>query len=128
MRYLCRVKKALLILLICAYAISTFGVSIKEFHCCGQIKYVGISYIAAHFDNRKDCCETTHHFYKITDSHLVAKHITKSVKPFTDQTPPAHPLATILPISRLSGYANTTNAPPVAYKTPIYTLHCVYRI
>ncbi|WP_074237707.1 hypothetical protein [Chitinophaga niabensis] len=122
-------KKVLLILLICVYAISTFGVSIKEFHCCGQLKSVGISYITVlHNNANSDCCETTHHFYKITTSHLAAKHVKKPVKPVTDQTFSLYPSGITFTIPRLSSYTNTTRAYPVPFKAPIYTRHCVFRI
>ena len=122
-------KKVLLILLICVYAISTFGVSIKEFHCCGQLKSVGISYVTVHLNNgNRDCCETTHHFFKITTSHLVAKHVKKPVKPITDPILTLHPSGIALSIPQLFSYTSTTQSAPILYKAPIYTLHCVYRI
>jgi hypothetical protein len=122
-------KKVLLILLICVYAISTFGVSIKESHCCGQLKSVGISYITVLHNNvNSDCCETTHHFYKLADSHRVAKHVKKPVKPATDPSLPLYPSRVTSTIPGLFSQTNITQAPLIAYKTPIYTLHCVYRI
>src|SRR5688572_10806484 len=69
-------KKISLILLICIYSLSSFGVSFKEFYCCGKLKSISVSVLPDAKNNcNKDrtdegCCKTKYQYFKVEDKHL----------------------------------------------------------
>lgn len=125
-------KKFTLLLLICLYTISSVGVGISQFYCCGKLKTTSLSFI--HANNIKcgkgmqGCCKTTFKSLQVKDTHVAAAVITNPVKPFLDLLFSYADLS----VSKVSvadkklAYADT--APPLHYNVPFYTLHCAYLI
>ena len=127
-------KQFAIISLICIYAISTLGVSVKRFYCCGKLKNTQISFsqaIAAKCTSGSEsdgCCQTEFQTYKVKDDHVVLDAISVPAKYFVD-------IDYILPILtsheilyRIIPQSNSIHAPPIASNTPAYIFYCVYRI
>ncbi len=127
-------KKISLILLIIIYSLSTLGIGVKQFYCCGKLKSTDISFVVKDTKDKcgkgsiGGCCKTKFKSLKVKDSHVAADGITTPLKYFTDLhllTPSVEmPQWTSKPLD----IANATHAPPVHYGVPIYILNCVYRI
>ncbi|MEI7471728.1 MAG: hypothetical protein WCJ85_05680 [Chitinophagaceae bacterium] len=47
-------KKGLLILVLCCYALASFGVSLNYFYCCGKLKSVSLTPTT----KKQKCCKT----------------------------------------------------------------------
>ncbi|QTE56438.1 HYC_CC_PP family protein [Mucilaginibacter rubeus] len=128
--YICVLKKIISILLVFAYAISVYGVSVNKFYCCGQLSTVSIAKITQlNCPNKSDpsCCKTTKQEFKIKDNHVFAKassiaHIQFAVviAEYFIQIP-----AESIGIKNARAY--NSHAPP-ATRDALYTLFCTYRI
>jgi len=129
-----KMKKIALILLICIYALSSFGVGIKQFYCCGKLKSTSISFAedskikCAKGDKKSECCKTKFNSLKVKDTHIAADDISNPVKHFTD----VHLFTLSFEVVALAngpmGIANTSHAPPAHYGIPVYILNCNFRI
>ena len=127
-------KKVAIILLLSIYAISTFGISLKEFYCCGKLQSVSLSF---HFDenvkcsksdDKSNCCKTKFQFYKVRDNHFASHIVNKQVKEVID-------LPSFLPYNKVYsfnvlqiGLANSDHAPPLYNCVPTYISDCVFLI
>jgi hypothetical protein len=128
------VKRFLLILLISIYTSATFGMRVKSFYCCNQLKSttLTLSYTAKEKCNTKGmkggCCKTRFHYYKVKDTHLVADSVKIPAKSFIDffNTPVTTQPASWVSLSAL--IPAYSNAPPWRNERPIYLFNCVYRI
>ena len=114
---------------------ATFGVSLKQFYCCGKLKSVTFSVIAEDgkekcvFGDKEGCCKTKYHSFKVKDKHF-------STEAF--KTPPAtygtHLAAFIPAWQSLSFFPNQvviingSHAPPLYSGVPAYISICVFRI
>ena len=126
-------KKIAAILLILIYSMSTFGVSLKEFYCCGKLKSVSVV-IADIQKNKCDntskeegCCKTKYQYFKVKDNHLTTTYVTTALKHYTD-------LYSSLPIHKPALFNKTvtkipspSDAPPLR-AVPVYLINCVFRI
>lgn len=67
-----------LIFLITIYSISSFGLGIEKFYCCGHLKSVSVSLIASGKNKcgktgpTSGCCKTTFKYFKVKDNHVFA--------------------------------------------------------
>lgn len=135
--YLCseQMKKIALILLICIYTFSTFGIGVKQFYCCGKLKSTDITFVQQESkekcgkgDAMGGCCKTKFKSLKVKDSHVAADAINTPVKHFTD----LHLFMPSYKVMALANkpidIANSSHAPPLHYDVAIYILHCTYRI
>ena len=127
-------KKIALILLICMYTLSSFGISVNQFYCCGKLKTTSLSFIHSVTEKCSDnkmmvgCCKTTLKTLQVNDSHVAATASDKLVKVFTDvNLYYAATNSTSLSSSNIIT-AYSGNAPPLHYNIPIYILHCAYLI
>jgi hypothetical protein len=128
-------KKIALILLICIYSLSVFGIGIKQFYCCGKLKSADIVFAEQEVkekcgkgDEKSGCCKTEYKSLKVKDSHIAAGDISTPVKHFTD----LHLFAPSFEVRALANQplvvANTSHAPPLHHGIPVYLFYCVYRI
>ncbi|MCW3091430.1 MAG: hypothetical protein JWP81_2499 [Ferruginibacter sp.] len=127
-------KKIALILMICIYALSSFGVGIKQFYCCGKLKSTTISFVqeakgkCGMGNENSGCCKTEFKSLKVKDDHVAADGISNPNKHYIDlhlSTPSFDVMA--LAIEPMD-IANASHAPPLNYGLPIYMLHCNFRI
>jgi hypothetical protein len=123
-------KKIFLILLICAYALSTMGVGFKEFYCCGKLKS---KFITLTGNKKADCttegcCTTKHQFLKLKDNHLASTDIYFPAKHFAVLSfyTPAYYIASF---AQQAVHTNGSHAPPLyGNDLPLYLSNCVFRI
>lgn len=127
-------KKAVLVIMICIYALSSFGVGIKQFYCCGKLKSTSISFLQdakekdRNGSEKKGCCKTEFKSLKVKDNHIVADDISSHVKYFTG----LHlfiPSFEVMAIANLPmATTNASHAPPIHHGIPVYILTCNFRI
>lgn len=113
---------------------STFGVVVKEFYCCGKLKSTTIS--INNFDktqvskdaNKDDCCKTTFQYFKVKDKHFASVDFNISQKKPTE-------LFSCFPLYQPTSFflqnlkvKNSNNTPPIYRGVPIYISICVFRI
>ncbi len=128
------VKKIFAILLLSIYSLSTLGLSLKSFYCCGNLKSVTVTLSqnehqkCSKADNTGDCCKTKYQLFKVKDNHFAADHISNPVKHFIE-------LNLFTSSSQVINYPsqgiiieNKSNAPPLIYSVPNYIFNCVFRI
>ena len=128
-------KKIALILLICVYAFSSFGVVIRQFYCCGKLKSTNITFVQQELkekcgkgDAKDGCCQNKFKSLKVKDKHIAADGISNPVKYFTDLHLFTPSFEEMTLANEPMDVANTSHAPPLHYGIPVYILHCVYRI
>lgn len=127
-------KKTTLLLLICIYSLSTFGVSLKEFYCCGKLKSVTLT--LQEYENQKrnkgddksGCCKTKFQIYKVKDKHFGSNILSSPVKHFTDLPLFTTYIQIIFPAVQQTEIANSNHAPPLYDGVPSYISNCVFRI
>jgi hypothetical protein len=128
------VKRLGLILLFCIYAAASFGVSIKQFYCCNQLKSTTISYAAVEESGcgmshkMKDCCKTKVKFLKSQDTHFAKTGLTSM--PSLEMHTSTNAFFSITPIIHYKGSIAVpqSNPPPLRDGIPLYQFYCNYRI
>jgi hypothetical protein len=129
-------KKVLSILLIIIYSTATFGMSVKEFYCCGKLKTISVSFNNADkvtsekLTKNDGCCKTKYHVSKIKDNHVSSNVATLAAKHFTHPEV-IFPALDILPVSDVQFQeSNAIHGPPPLLhgNTPIYIFIRVLRI
>jgi hypothetical protein len=127
-------KKITVILLLCIYSISTLGLSLKSFYCCGNLKSVTVTLSqeahekCSNDDGSKDCCKTKYQFFKVKDNHIAADVVSTPVLHLIN-------LHLFTPSFQVFNYqleenyiAHKSNAPPLLQGVPYYIYNCVFRI
>ncbi|KIO78246.1 hypothetical protein TH53_04305 [Pedobacter lusitanus] len=128
-------KKALSILLILLYTTASFGLSVKQFYCCGQLSSVSLdleqSINEQHSESSEKgrCCENQ--FRNIKGSHILSAQSASPAKCLKSQF-------LLNFITLYQGLIPVTaeyltavhpgNAPPITGNIPVYILNCTYRI
>ena len=127
-------KRSLLIFLICIYTSATFGIGVKSFYCCNQLKSTSFAFILVSENSCKkknkmrNCCKTKYQFYKVSDSHQAAIAVSAAENGF-EQLIFSPSFYSIIPIVQQTIFvANNSHAPPLHNGIPIYIFDCVYRI
>lgn len=128
-------KKVSAILLFTIYSLTTLGIGIRQFYCCGKLKSTSITLVqdakekCTNSNAMKGCCKTQFKSVKAKDSHVAADAITVLVKHFTDwhTTTPSYEIN--VSVYEPLVVANTSNAPPPKlHGVATYILNCTYRI
>jgi hypothetical protein len=126
-------KRLTAIAILAFYSLSTLGIGIRQFYCCGQLKSVEVTF--THEANDKcdkgngkgGCCKTEHQFLKVKDSHIAPGDVSIPTNFVADISfiGFSNELIAINPGQALTN--NNIHAPPLPSR-PIYILNCVYRI
>ena len=134
--YLCSgsMKKLTLILLICIYSVSTFGVGLKSFYCCGKLKSVTVMLPIDRKEKcdkgneKRGCCKTTYKFFKVAAQHFTPGETACPNQVFCALHVPAHPY--IIPLLNYcqQSIINGSHAPPLYTGVPVYISNRVFRI
>ncbi len=127
-------KRITVILLTLLYFVSTSGVAVSNFYCCGKLKE---TYIFIHHDYGKNCkgskksgcCDTKTVYFKVKDNHSPSTEVKVN-------TPDSQKLihAAILSLFTLQNLDSETisfaylHAPPLISKQPVYLAVCNFRI
>ena len=127
-------KKTAAIFIVCVYALSSLGFSVKEFYCCGKLQSVTLSF---HEDGNKECsknkgkdkcCKTKFQYIKVKNSHLASTILITCSNDFQ----PLLSFATIHALKIVRFVAgietNRSHAPPLHSGVAVYIFNCVYRI
>ena len=128
-------KKVALILLLCIYGLSSFGLGIKQFYCCGNLKSTNVTLLfgyprekCSNGDDMTDCCKTTIKALQVKDSHIPADAIDSPLKQLSD----FHLYPEFIDAPTISKKPiwldNPGHAPPLFHGVSIFILHCVYRL
>ena len=127
-------KKITAILLLSLYSLSTLGISLKSFYCCGDLESITLSSTqnekkqCANGDNTSDCCKTKYQYLKVKDSHVTADVI---------HTPDIHFINLHLNYASFQSInyssqdiyiSHQSNAPPLLHSVPDYIFNCVFRV
>ena len=127
-------KKIIAILLLSLYSLSTLGISLKSFYCCGDLKSITLSITqdehkqCANGDDTSECCKTKYQYLKVKDSHVIADVI---------HTPDLHFINLHLIYAPFQGInyssqdiyiPHQSNAPPLLHSVPDYIFNCVFRV
>jgi hypothetical protein len=125
-------KKILSILLIMIYGTATFGMSVKEFYCCGKLKSVSVSFnIFSKSKQTKDdgCCKTKYHSAKVKDNHIASDKVVFNAKKIVVAPVNFNILVPFVFANQKIVLSNEINGPPILYeRVPVYILNCNYRI
>ena len=127
-------KKITIILLLSIYSLSTLGLSLKSFYCCGKLKSVTVSITqyqqqkCANDDGTSDCCKTKYQFFKVKDNHVAGDIISTPVLHFIY-------LHLFTPSFQVNNFpseqinvVNKCHAPPLLHGVSDYIFNCVFRI
>lgn len=125
-------KRTVLILLTCIYSLSTFGVSLKQFYCCGKLKSVTISLAkdcrdkCSKGDNDDNCCKTKYQFFKVKDKHFASAQL--AVKHYASPISFKPSYQNVFFVSEPVNIINGRHTPPLYSGVPIYISNCVFRV
>ena len=123
------------IVLVTIYAISSFGIGIKQFYCCGKLKSTSISYVQKETGGKcgmgkckRNCCKHKYHFFKLDDKHVASNVLNVPEKQSCE-------INIHFPVEQFSWIGHqpsvtsyNSHAPPLHNGLPVYILNCVYRI
>ena len=127
-------KKIALILLISIYALSSFGIGVKQFYCCGKLKSSSISVMqdakekCSMGSEMSGCCKTKFHSFKVKDTHIAADALANHVKYFSETIVFYSSFESIGLVLQQIVVNYPGHAPPLHYSLPLYIFYCDYRI
>ena len=127
-------KKISLILLILIYGLSSFGIGVRQFYCCGKLESTTLSFLQVEKkkcdkdDGTSGCCKTEFKSFKVKDSHVAADGINVPGKQITDLFLIAPSFELSAPVKKPCDVANAAHAPPLINGIPLYILGCTYLI
>lgn len=127
-------KKISLILLTAIYSLSTLGIGVKQFYCCGKLKSTDITFVQKDSKDKcgkgsmGGCCQTKFKSLKVKDTHIAADGISNPVKHFTNLHLFAPSFGVTVLANEPTPIANSSHAPPAHYGIPVYILNCNFRI
>lgn len=123
-----------IIFLLGAYSLSTFGVSLKGFYCCGKLSSVSVSLTNEGKDkcdkgnNEKGCCKTKYQFFKVKDNHFATAELTVPVKCSTEVISFNTIPSAIAFVSHKVETINSSNSPPLLQGIPLFIFNCAFRV
>ena len=122
-------KGITIIALIFIYAMSMFGISVKEFYCCGKLTSVTVSLSGSEKSkcSKEGCCKAKKQYFKVNDTHLPTAHIASLRNFHTDLFLTYNPIPTFLKAEQ-PAIINGSHAPPLFDSVPLYLSNCVFRI
>ena len=127
-------KKIALILLACVYALSSLGIGIKQFYCCGKLKSVTIKLTPDKKEScnkcngKKGCCDSKYHFFKVRENHLSENAVDIPLISFIDLDLFTSKIQSISIASPQINLINGSHAPPLYTGVALYIYNCVFII
>jgi len=127
-------KKVAIILLINIYGTSTFGVSVKQFYCCGKLKSISFSLTpdakrtCSNGIEKSGCCDTRYQFFKVKDNHIAGSQISSRFEPFIALHLYTSSIREIIFVSQKALISYRSNAPPMQTGVSLFIYNCVFRI
>ena len=126
-------KKATVIVLLMLYTLSSFGIGVRQFYCCGKLKTTVLSIVPGpkkicSGGSGDGCCKTEYQFFKVKDSHFGSQEINSPFQQVAEVYFSPIP-AWDVPFVKTEVSTNVSaHGPPLPAATPIYIFNCVYRI
>jgi hypothetical protein len=126
-------KKIAAIFLLTIYSLTTMGIGIRQFYCCGKLRSTNITLLqeskekCSNTDAMKGCCKTKFKSLKVKGDHVTGNSAVHFIKYFTDLDIPSHLFEINVVINEPMVVADTSHAPP-GKNIPLYIFHCDYRI
>ena len=127
-------KRAFLLTIISVYLLSSIGIAINKFYCCGELKSITIAETSAALADCKmpfkapGCCDKSSKVFKVKDQHLASGSITLTASPVISILNSFFSLNLVLPVSVKESVAFNYHAPPDLSGKPLLILNCTYRI
>ncbi len=127
-------KRTAIIFLLTIYSLSTFGISLKEFYCCGKLKSISLALSfegkekCSKGDNKDGCCKTKYQYFKVKDIHLLTAHVATPLNYCIDFHTITPFYQSISFVTQEIDIINGSHAPPLHTGVPIYISNCVFRI
>lgn len=127
-------KKITIILLLGSYSLSTLGLSLKSFYCCGKLQSVTVSIKqdqqqnCGNDDGMSDCCKTKYQFFKVKDNHVAGDVVNAPILHFCYIHLFTFSYQIINYPSKKNEIANLINAPPLHSAVADYIFNCVFRV
>jgi hypothetical protein len=127
-------KKVVVILLICIYALATMGFALKEFYCCGKLESINFALLSetkqkCDKGEGDGCCDNKYKYYKVKDKHISSDKTTSGVNHFTElQIQHSSFLDTTTIPAEKTAMAYCSHAPPIDEGVSIYLFNCVFKI
>jgi hypothetical protein len=128
------VKKIIAILLLSLYSLSTLGLSLKSFYCCGNLESVTVSIsqhvqnTGANKDGTSNCCKTKFQILKVKDNHVAGDVVNAPALHFCYLHLFTSSFRIIKFPSQEIYVAHLSNAPPLIHTVPNYIFDCDFRI
>jgi hypothetical protein len=128
-------KKVALLLLIVVYAMSSFGIGVRQFYCCGELTSTDISFSQLGSKDKcgmeaemPGCCNSSFKSFKVKDSHVAADAIDTPVKQITGVLQPSPGFDESITTDSPANLVHASHAPPINYGVAMYIWHCSFRI
>jgi recombinational DNA repair protein (RecF pathway) len=127
-------KRAFLLTMISVYLLSSVGIAINKFYCCGELKSITIAETSAAFADCKmpvkapGCCDKSSKTFKVKDQHLASGSVTLTASPIVSILNSLFQFDLVLPASVKESVAFNYHAPPDLSGKSLLILNCTYRI
>lgn len=128
-------KKFSAILLFTIYALTTLGIGIRQFYCCGKLKSTSITLVqeakekCSNKGGMKDCCKTQFKSIKAKDSHVGTDGLLLPAKPLGDYVVHTSQYQLHTPTCNAVVITNASHAPPPKlHGVAAYIFNCTYLI
>ncbi len=128
-------RKVAVILLTLLYTVSTSGVVINNFYCCGKLKetYLFSQHSTSSGCKQKKkmprCCDTRSFIVKVADNHSPTAQLKVNAdNGLTLFSSPSVELFNFQKVNAEPATFTLINAPPLLSKQPAYLTNCVFRI
>ncbi len=120
-------KKVILLLLVTAYSLSTLGITVSSFYCCGNLKSISVNFIIKDQGDCQDkkCCNTHHELHKVDSQHLLADPVIFPV--YFNVSPVQYYDSYTFSEKAIRGF-NFYNQPNLHQDIPVYLIHCSFLI
>ncbi len=123
-----------LIFLITIYSLSSFGLGVEKFYCCGHLKSMSLSLISSEKNKcakegaTSGCCKSKFQSLKVKDNHVLAVNSTLgksfSFAPILNFYEPAGSSKTVLDFV----FSRNYSPPLLVSSVPLYISNSVFRI
>lgn len=127
-------KKFALFIILCIYTLSSLGMGVNSFYCCGVLKSKGLTLGQSITDgcskgNEKNgCCNNKFKSLQVKESHVGSEKFTTTNQLYSILhfvTPDFQVIPVSIPIIDIS---YSTHAPPLRQQIPFYISYGVYRV
>ena len=127
-------KRALLLTITFVYLLSSIGIAVNKFYCCGELKSISLSETSPMLDDCKmpvkedGCCDIKSQTFKVKDQHLKSVSITALSVPAFIILQSFHKIDFDFTVSPKDIPDLNYRASLVSNSVPIHGMNCTYKI